>query len=107
VKVLIIAMLIILLSAPCFALRCINTGQIIDKGNTKYEVLKWCGEPKSKEIIGEKGTIKSKYGRSSSSSSYKSEILEVWILDASQNADHLDYKLLFRGDKLIELQHIR
>ena len=67
------------------------------------KILNWCSEPKSKEIIGESKTINLKFGRSSGKFSYKSEIMEVWILDWKQYADNLDYKLLFKDDNLIEL----
>ena len=102
-RILIICLLIFFYCEPGLALRCTNTGKIIDIGNTKSEVLKWCGEPKSKEVIGEKG----KFTDDSGKSFYRSIFLEVWILDASQNADHLDYRLLFKGDQLIEIEHIR
>jgi hypothetical protein len=98
-------LLIAFFSEPCFALRCNKSGQLINPGDTKYEVLERCGEPKSREVIGDSGSTRTTHrGYHRSGSGYL--ILEVWILDWKQNADQVDYRLLFKGDELIELEHL-
>jgi hypothetical protein len=105
-KAIIVVTLALLLSSQAFAFRC-NSGNIVVEGDSKQKVINSCGEPKSIYNSGEKGIIKSKYGRKSATHTYRQTPVEVWVLDASSNYDHVDYELTFEGEVLTKIKWIR
>ena len=78
---------------------------LVSVGDTKYEVLKRCGEPVFKEFLGVKESKKFiRKARSVSGSDLK---VEVWIYDAkSLGSTSWDYHLIFEGMELVEITHI-
>lgn len=98
-KTFLVGILLLFCVVDCFAFRCTDTNQLVDVGATKNEVIKRCGEPKSIETVSERSTIKNK--------TLYTKTKEVWIIDQSKNYDHVDYRLIFIGDILVELKHIR
>ncbi|MFN2303685.1 MAG: DUF2845 domain-containing protein [Anaerolineales bacterium] len=76
---------------------------MVSVGDTKYEVLKKCGEPAYKEFLGikeaEKYTRKVRTGGDLK--------VEVWIYEAKQlGTTSWDYQFIFVGLELVELIHI-
>lgn len=80
----------VLLAAPAFGLRC--GSDLVDEGDFKIEVLKACGEPLSREVI---GTRETPYGGGE-----LELLLEEWIVDNGNNY----YRLLFEGNRLILIE---
>ena len=97
-----ISVIFILLTVnPALALMWGN--DLVSVGDTKYEVLKKCGQPVHKEFLGvaeaRKYTRKVQTGGDVK--------VEVWIYEASQlNSMSWDYQFIFVGLELVELIHI-
>ena len=87
-------------------IRCV--GDLVTPGYLKYEVLKTCGEPLSREIVGEVEIFDSdriydrRYGRYKGSGSKVILYLEEWIYD--RGGLHL---LRFEGNRLVNFESIR
>jgi Protein of unknown function (DUF2845) len=96
---------VFLFNSPSFALRC-NSGMLIGVGNSKYEVLKRCGEPILKEVIGVKERYNNRLRKKSIRGSSTSLIIEIWLYSYKQVAGSWDYQLTFEGSSLVDIQHI-
>jgi hypothetical protein len=73
------------------ALRC--GSKLIDEGDLKYAVLRACGEPLAREIIGSS----ERPGRGSREYVL---LLEEWIIEIGRNY----YRLVFEGNRLIKIE---
>lgn len=89
------------LSPECWALRC-SSGRIVNVGDSKAQVMSYCGSPQMIINDGTTGTfnVKKKGGK------YREKPVEIWILTSPQVVGSLDYKLAFEGDILVDIQHI-
>jgi hypothetical protein len=104
--------IIIIVTASIFLLLTANLGMalrcgtnIVSVGDTKYEVIKRCGQPVFKEFL---GVEKSKqYARKARTKSTSYEKVEVWIYDAkSLGSTSWDYQLIFVGMELVSSSSI-
>ena len=76
---------------------------MVSVGDTKYEVLKKCGQPVHKEFLGVAEARK--YSRKVRTGGDVK--VEVWIYEASQlDSMSWDYQFIFVGLELVELIHI-
>jgi len=82
-------------------------GKIIAVGDSQTKVLNYCGEPRLVYQIGSSGRFSARTTRRSVSGSYSESIREIWVLDGSQNADHVDYNLTFENGVLKRIEHVR
>jgi hypothetical protein len=101
-KVLVIMAMLLGLVTEGWALRC-QSGRIVNVGDSKAQVLSYCGSPQMVIDDGESGTFKR---TSKKRGSYRSKPVEVWVLGTSQVVGTFDYRLTFEGDTLIDIQHI-
>ena len=76
---------------------------MVSNGDTKYEVLKKCGQPVHKEFLGVDHARKL-----SRNVKRGTEVkIEVWIYEAKQlSSVSQDYQFIFVGLELVELIHI-
>ncbi|MGD8901003.1 MAG: DUF2845 domain-containing protein [Desulfobacterales bacterium] len=76
---------------------------MVSNGDTKYEVLKKCGQPVHKEFLGVAEA--KKYTRKVKTDGDVK--VEVWIYEAKQlSSVSQDYQFIFVGLELVELIHI-
>ena len=76
---------------------------MVSVGDTKYEVLKKCGQPVHKEFLGVAEA--KKYSRKVKTGGDVK--VEVWIYEAKQlDSMSWDYQFIFVGLELVELIHI-
>ena len=82
---------LLLQGAPAAALRC--GSELIDEGDLKHEVLRACGEPVSREIIGTSE-------RPGQGSRENVLLLEEWIIESRRYY----YSLIFEGNRLVRIE---
>jgi len=98
-----LAIICIFTANVCLALKWGHN--LVSVGDTKYEVLKRCGNPVFKEFLGVEKAQQFTRKRRSSKSSY--EKVEVWVYDEkSLGRGSFDYQLIFVGLELVEIKHI-
>ena len=92
---------ILLTVAQASAVMCGN--ELVQVGDTKYEVLNKCGQPAYKEFLGVKEA--QKYTRKVKTGGDVK--VEAWIYEAKQlGSESWDYQFIFVGLELVELIHI-
>ena len=82
------------------ALRC-KSGRLVNVGDTKYQVLKRCGEPTYTEFVGV-GKVKQYVNRKMKSNL----VIEVWTYDSKQLEGSWDYQIFFLGSEIVAIEHV-
>jgi hypothetical protein len=81
-------------NACAFNLNCGNS--FVSEGVSKLEVIRTCGEPILKEIV---GTIKQRYGNT-----VVELVIEHWYYTETWRASEQDMRLIFYGSDLVEIE---